>query len=291
MIRNRWPEGYRAAVSITMDNMGEAAEIQRGSWPVDQTIGLHSSVTRALPRMLEILGEFNVRGTYFIEGWNTETYPQAIQAVRINKHEVAFHGWQHESWRSLGPDQERVLIERSLGGFKKLSLEIFGFRPPGGVLTSVTPALLHEFGVRYCSPAGSDAALLNDLVYLPFDWQGIDAYYYSDGFSTLREVKGDSPEPLDPESFARRVLRLLDDVIERGGYTALLFHPFLETDDERISAMRAIIERVVNDDRIWNDRCVEISDWIRRNPDHFKNDPGLDLSSWPRKEEELAEGD
>ena len=282
MTTDRWPNGCRAAASITMDNMGEAAELHRGSWPEDQTIGLHHSVTSALPRMLEMLDEFGVRATYFIEGWNTGAYPQAIQAVRINRHEVAFHSWQHESWRSLGPDEERKLIERSIDGFSKLSLKIAGFRPPGGVLTSETPTLLKESGVAYCSPAGMDAALIDDLVYLPFDWQGVDAYYYSDGFSALREFKGDSPEPLNPETFADRVLHLVDDVIDRGGYTALLFHPFLEIDDDRIRAMRTIIERVVNDDRIWNARCLEISDWIIRNPDHFRNDPGLDLSSWSR---------
>jgi peptidoglycan/xylan/chitin deacetylase (PgdA/CDA1 family) len=92
----RWPAGKKGAVSITMDNMGEAAEIHRGTWPENRTVGSHHSVTHDLPRMLKILSQFGLHATYFIEGWNTRIYPDAIRAVRKSGHEVAFHGWQHE---------------------------------------------------------------------------------------------------------------------------------------------------------------------------------------------------
>ena len=282
MTTGRWPGGHSAAVSITMDNMGEAAELYRGAWPADKTVGLHDSVTSLLPGMLKTLEETGVLATYFIEGWNTTTYPQAMQAVRHSGHEVAFHGWQHEPWGTLDPGTEKELIDRSLNGFSRLSLQIWGFRPPGGVLTESSPTMLRDAGIRYCSPAGSDAAIRDDLVYLPFAWQGIDAYSYSDNFAGLREQKGDDPAAIAPAAFADRVQQHLDEVIDRGGYTALLFHPFLTIDEDRTSAMREIIERVVNDDRIWCERCFEVSEWVRSNPEHFGTDPGFDLTSWSR---------
>jgi peptidoglycan/xylan/chitin deacetylase (PgdA/CDA1 family) len=278
----RWPDNYGAAVSITMDNMGEAAEILRGTWPDDQPPGNHASVTTSLPRMRSILDQFNVRATYFVEGWNTGYYPDALHSLSDTGHEVAFHGWQHEMWSTLEPDVERELFARSLEGFDRLGLTISGFRPPGGVLTDSTSVLMREFGLTYTSPAGAAAALDGGVVYVPFDWQGIDAYFYAPGFAGLRDQKGDQDEPLTPSAFVERATALIDERARAGGYTALLFHPFLEMDEARLDAMRAILEHVRRNDVIWCAPCREIADWIRTNPEGFGSDPGLDLTSWSR---------
>jgi peptidoglycan/xylan/chitin deacetylase (PgdA/CDA1 family) len=282
MCAQKWPSGYRAAISITMDNMGEATELLRGTWPEDRTIGLHPSVTHALPNMLSILSQQNVRSTYFIEGWNADVYPGAIQAVRNSGHEVAFHGWQHEPWSTLSPEEEQDLIDRSLHGFSKLSLRMQGFRPPGGILTSKSPELLRNAGFTYCSPAGRHAAVIEQLVYLPFDWRGIDAYYYSEAFAGLRSAKGDQDSPMSPEMLARSIRALVDDVVERGGYTALLFHPHLEIDQDRIDAMIQVLEHVVGNPEIWCARCCDVAQWIVEHQHAFGNDPELDMTTWSR---------
>jgi peptidoglycan/xylan/chitin deacetylase (PgdA/CDA1 family) len=279
---SRWPHGKKAAVSITMDNMGEAAEIHRGTWPKNRTTGLHVSVTRDLPRMLMILDQFEVSATYFVEGWNTGIYPDAIRAIRQSGHEIAFHGWQHEPWASLDHETERQLFRRSLDGFSKLNLTMHGFRPPGGMLTDQTLSLLRVFGFSYCSPAGSEAAVRDGIVYLPFDWQGIDAYYYSETFAGLRVAKGDRESVLDPGTFSDRAVSLVEDRLENGGYTALLFHPFLETEASRIEAMSRIIERITGDDRIWCAPCCEVTAWIRDQESEFSDDPRLDTTTWSR---------
>lgn len=281
-VTTRWPDSRQAAVSITMDNMGEAAEIFRGSWPEDREIGRHPAVTRDLPRMLQLLEEFGVTATYFIEAWNTGVYGDEIRDVRDRGHEIAFHGWQHEPWSQLDFGTERHLFEKCMSAFAESSLRVEGFRPPGGMLTEQTPQLLREYGMRYCSPAGSNAALCGDISYLPFEWQGIDAYYYSDAFAGLREKKGDHTMVMDPGQFVERFRALLQEKVERGGYTALLFHPFLENDADRISAMEEIIASVMDDDRIWCAPCGAIANWIAEYPATFSDDPDLDLTTWSR---------
>ncbi|CAK7206704.1 hypothetical protein SEUCBS139899_009508, partial [Sporothrix eucalyptigena] len=47
--RPRWPNGARAAIALTIDNMGEAADLNRKLWPASKPIGDHYSVTKALP--------------------------------------------------------------------------------------------------------------------------------------------------------------------------------------------------------------------------------------------------
>jgi peptidoglycan/xylan/chitin deacetylase (PgdA/CDA1 family) len=282
MIEGRWPEGYQAAISITMDNMGEAAELYRGTWPAGKTIGLHRAVTHHLPQLLELLDRYGVAATYFVEAWNTGHYPGAIGALRYAGHEVAFHGWQHEPWSTLSPDVERSLFAQSLRGFETLTLTIRGFRPPGGKLTELSPELMREYGLTYCSPAADDAAILDGIAYLPFRWIGIDAYYYSDAFAGLREAKGDQADPMEPELFAQRLEALIESCVESNGYTALLFHPFLTTTPERFEVMRRTVERLSQDNRIWCAPCRDVAHWVLDHPETFPDDPGFDATTWSR---------
>ena len=161
-----------ATVSVTFDNLGEAAELERGTWPEGQALGEHFSVRECLPELLGVLAAEDLRATFFVEGLNGELYPDALAGVAAAGHEVACHGWRHEPWAEV--EGERELLARArdaLGG-------PVGFRPPGGRLTARTPALLGELGFGYCSPAGERAGRLGGLAVLPFRWRLIDAYFY-----------------------------------------------------------------------------------------------------------------
>lgn len=277
-----WPEGYRAAISVTLDNMGEAAAIQRGEWPAGARVGAHPSVTQVLPNLLDLLDDLDVRATYFIEAWNTRVYPDAIREVSSRGHEVAVHGWCHEPWRGLQPEEEAEMIVRSVDAFDRLGIDVCGFRPPGGVLTEQSPSLLRSSGITHCSPAGARAAFSNGMTYLPFEWQAIDAYYYLPAFAGLRETKGDPGDTLAPSDLAERVSRYIDDRIDTGGYLAILFHPFLEGEPERIAAMVEVIRRVTDDEDVWCAPCREIASWIEMRTDSFPDDPGFDATGWTR---------
>src|SRR5215211_4699703 len=75
------PDACRAAASVTFDNLGEAADLERGLWPEDEPLGRHFSVKRTLPRILDTLEELGLRATFFAEGLNTELYPDALLEI------------------------------------------------------------------------------------------------------------------------------------------------------------------------------------------------------------------
>jgi peptidoglycan/xylan/chitin deacetylase (PgdA/CDA1 family) len=225
-------------VSITFDNLGEASDLERGWWPEDEPLGRHHSVTRALPRLLDALDDAGLRATFFVEGLNTELYPDTLRELDARGHEVACHGWQHERWSALDPATERERLQRSVDGMRTLGLRPVGFRPPGGELTAATPALLREFGFTYCSP--EEGADPGGIPALPFRWELLDAYHYLPHFADRRGQEA----PLPPSALRSAVLAALDDTARDGGFLALLFHPFLADSEARLAVIRDALARV-----------------------------------------------
>jgi peptidoglycan/xylan/chitin deacetylase (PgdA/CDA1 family) len=224
-----------AVHTITFDNLGEVAALHRGEFPEDEPLGRHHSVTEQLPRVLALLEETELRATFFVEGLNTELYPDALSAIAAAGHEVAYHGWCHEEWAALGTDQEEELLARGVRALDDLGLRPVGFRPPGGGLNAGTVRLLRELGFEYCSPAGDARSVRDGVAIRPFSWPLVDAYHYLPRFAGLRG----SETPHAPAEFARALQGAL-----RGGDSSVVFHPFLAEPGERFEVMREHLHAV-----------------------------------------------
>ena len=220
-------------IRLTFDNLGEVSELERGQWPAGKPLGRHFSVTRSLPRILSALDEAGVRATFFVEGLNTELYPDTLRALAAAGHEVAYHGWRHERWAGLDPAAERESLERGVAALDALGLRPVGFRPPGGELTEATPALLRELGFTYVSPEAGVAGPLDGLAVLPFHWPLTDALYYLPHFADLRERYLGTRDEQPPSR--------LRAAIEGAREGVVLFHPFLLDDDERFAVLRDVL--------------------------------------------------
>jgi peptidoglycan/xylan/chitin deacetylase (PgdA/CDA1 family) len=215
---------------ITFDNLGEVADLERGRWPAGAPLGRHASVTRTLPRILDLLAETGTGATFFVEGLNAELYPDALREIADGGHEVAYHGWMHERWSDLDPAAERESLERGVGALDALGLRPVGFRPPGGELTAATPGLLRELGFAYVSPEAGAAEPLEGLDVRPFRWPLVDALYYLPHFADLRERHLGTRDEQPPER--------LRDAIAAAGDEVLVFHPFLLGDEARFAVLR-----------------------------------------------------
>ncbi|KAF2159703.1 hypothetical protein M409DRAFT_70879 [Zasmidium cellare ATCC 36951] len=305
MDQGNWPQGAKAAVALTLDNCGEAADLNRGLWPKDKPVGSHYSITEALPQILALLKKYNICVTYFIEAWSLAHYGGVIaNDVAGNSHEVAWHAWQHEAWSKLSAEEERENFERSfgdhgIGGFlstgpcKGTVQPYRGFRPPGGIIHgNRTLALCRDYGLGYISPAAEHAALVDverdgttdSVVILPFRWKCVDAYYYMESFAGLRKLKGASSEdPLNENVLVESYIAAIDEAIRKGDFLSLLFHPFLSNSEPRLHAIEQVLQHLArrrDEGQIWLATCREIENYVRKNPSVVARDPEWDLASW-----------
>jgi peptidoglycan/xylan/chitin deacetylase (PgdA/CDA1 family) len=273
------PETRRAAVSMTFDNLGEAADLERGLWPESEPLGRHSSVKRMLPQILGMLDELGLRATFFVEGLNAELYPEALLEIAGAGHEIGYHGWRHEYWPNLSPSAEARLLEGGVRKMDELGIRPRGFRPPGGRLTSSSPKLLDDLGFTHCSPAGRGIGFLDGLVVLPFEWRLVDAYYYLPRFGGLRKSVTGSSEPMSPSRFRETLSSALRGVVRGGGQLTWLFHPYLEEQEERFEIMLGALDELrelAADGLVWCAPYRDVVSRIRERPEAFGEGLQLD---------------
>ncbi len=101
-------------------------------------------------RILKLLDQQGIPGTFFITGHTADTYPDSVKAIKAAGHEIGHHGYLHENPVTLEKDEERRILER---GFESLDraagVRPIGYRSPAWDNSPNTIELLLEFGFQY----------------------------------------------------------------------------------------------------------------------------------------------
>lgn len=269
-------------LSLTFDNLGEAAELEMGALPEGTPLGRHVTATEVVPALLDRLAERGLAATFFLEGLNTEVYPELLKRIDADGHEVAFHAWRHEEWASLSPAEQADNLARGMAGFERLGLRAAGLRPPGGRLGPDGLDVLREAGLRYCSPAGAGAGEDGGIALLPFQWRHLDASCVLPPLAGAREQMTGSPDPVEPADFLASLLRAIEKLTNDGGYLAIVLHPFMLgwLGDEHLTALLDRIAAAASQGELWVARCDEVAAHVLAHPERFAGKTSLDASSW-----------
>jgi len=90
-----------------------------------------SRVEANTDRLLGLLDQRRVRGTFFILGWVALRYPGVVRRIAAQGHEIASHGHWHRRVTTLTPQEFRADIRESKAALEDTSgLPCLGFRAP-----------------------------------------------------------------------------------------------------------------------------------------------------------------
>ena len=114
-----------------------------------------SRVVRNTERVLALLAEYDVKGTFFVLTWNAERHPTLVRRIADQGHEIASHGYRHRLIYEQTPAEFRDDVMRS----KKIledttGVAVLGYRAPSFSLTQASLwalDILLECGFRYDS--------------------------------------------------------------------------------------------------------------------------------------------
>jgi peptidoglycan/xylan/chitin deacetylase (PgdA/CDA1 family) len=253
-------DGEKGVLSLTFDNLGEAAELEAGAVVAEG--GRHFTALAAVPEILDMLAERKLAATFFVEGLNAELYPGLLQEIAARGHEVAYHAWRHEQWRKLPAEAQEENLARGIAAFAGLGLAVAGFRPPGGDLGQGGTRVLREAGLRYCSPAGSGVGAEDEgLALLPFEWRHVDASC----------VLPDLGPPREPGQFVADLEADLERLGGNGGHLALVLHPFMLDwlGEERLAALFARLAEAARLGELWTAPCRAVAERVLADPESF----------------------
>jgi polysaccharide deacetylase family protein (PEP-CTERM system associated) len=112
-------------------------------------------VERNTEKILDLLGEASVKGTFFVLGWVAERCPALVKRIAAEGHEVASHGYGHQRV----PNQTRIEFREDVRHSKAIleeltGREVIGYRAPSYSISKETFWAfdeLHEAGYRYDS--------------------------------------------------------------------------------------------------------------------------------------------
>lgn len=106
--------------------------IPRSTWGDYQ-----SRVVPSTQRLLELLGNRNVRGTFFILGWVADRFPALVREIAAAGHELASHSYWHRLVYELSPEEFRHDLRRSKQVIEDAAgVSVTMFRAPSFSLTN-----------------------------------------------------------------------------------------------------------------------------------------------------------
>lgn len=262
-----WPGGAPAALCLSFDNLGEAAAIELGALAADDpSIGAHPTATQTLPSLLDLLGEHGLAATFFVEGLNSELYPEALKEIAGRGHEVAYHAWRHEQWGDLTAEQQAANLAHGIEAFGELGLTIAGMRPPGGRLGPGGLDVLREAGLRYCSPEGEAAGAEDGVALLPFRWRHVDASCVLPPLSAAREEMAGSADPVEPGTFLAHLEGEIERLAAEGGFATFVLHPFMLEwfGEDRLGSLLDRLDAARRGGELWLATCAEVAKHVLR---------------------------
>ena len=229
---------------LTFDNMGRAREVGLGlaSRPDPD----EPSLAVGYPRLLALLDELGLHGTFFIEGWNALHHPDRVLDLVRRGHEVGLHGWVHENFAALGKAQAEQVMRDGTVALRRLGIDVRGFRAPGGFRGAHTVGILRALDYRYDSSTelkqedetGDFAGALEPgllapgLAHVPWRYAMVDSIQY------LRNV---AAAPAPPE-LAARWRGMIDRAAEAKCTMTLVIHAYVSgVDDARFAAVRDVL--------------------------------------------------
>ena len=90
-------------------------------------------------RLLDLCARHGVKSTFFVLGSVAEASPSIVRAIHAAGHEVASHGYGHQSVRAMTPGEFRADLKRSCGILEGITgQKVVAYRAPSFSVTAET---------------------------------------------------------------------------------------------------------------------------------------------------------
>ncbi|MEM6385390.1 MAG: polysaccharide deacetylase [Pseudomonadota bacterium] len=270
MIQNPipWPNGARCACAITFDmdadsliHIARPEDSQDRLYPI--SMGRYGP-TVAIPRILDTYRRLGLKQSFFIPGWCMEAYPEIVEAILHDGHEIGHHGWIHEDPIVTQGTAQEEAFGKALETHKRMTGSApRGYRAPVYNITPQVIDLLVKHQFRYDSSMMAD-----DIPYrmqteggalyeMPVHWGTDDwpPFAHYDEIGYMMPVRG-------PSAGLEGFWEEFEAQYEAGGFFMLILHPFLTGRLARWRLVEQWLETTLETRDVWFAPLEAIADHL-----------------------------
>ena len=259
-----WPRGAKAAAAFTFDF--DAEEVWIGEDPDNAARpGVLSQGTYgakvAIPLILDLLSQHDVRATFFVPGRVAERHPGRVREIVAAGHEVAHHGYTHTSPTKMTAGQEEEELIKGREILESLGAEVMGYRSPSWDFSSLTLSLLQKHGFAYSSNLMDDirpyAHQGASLVEVPVQWILDDAahFWFADSIFAKKISSVAEVRTIWTEEF--------EGIRRLGGACVFTMHPQFIGRPSRLSLLDEMLSVAKASGDVWVATAGEIAEACR----------------------------
>jgi len=260
-----WPNGSKVAVCLSFDIDNESGLLARESNPLPTPLSEGEyGATEGLPRILAMLDHEHVPASFYIPAVSAALAPEMVPAIqKSGLHEIALHGWIHESLPTLNnaAEEERLLNQAIEYFTKTTGKRPVGNRAGGWALSHYSVDVIRKAGLLYDSSMmamdepyelmsnGGDTG----IVELPVEWIQDDAPYF-----------GRTGALPSPELIFRVYQDEFDIAYKEGTMLMLTFHPHVSGHRSRIVHLEKLIDYMKAKPGVWFATAEEIARYVKQ---------------------------
>ncbi|MGV1988678.1 polysaccharide deacetylase family protein [Agrobacterium sp. 22-221-1] len=260
-----WPNGAKSALFIGFDVDAETAWIGNNPSNVDRMVttshgGYDARV--GIAKILELLDELGLKGTFFTPGWTALAHPAQCEAIVAAGHEIGHHGYLHRLPDRSKLDEAFEEIDRGFEALKSaLGVRPVGYRAPSGENFPELLSYLRKSGIRYSSSFRDDilpyrhagTAGETGPVEIPVNFAFDDWNFGMSSRTSARPLFGRDA-----------VMQLWLDEFEAthlwGGVTTMVLHPQVSGRPMRWHILRDFLKHILDKGDVWIATGVQIAD-------------------------------
>jgi allantoinase len=227
-------------------------------------------------RLMDILGQFNIRATVALNADICRYEPQIVEAGVERKWEWMGHGRTNSQQLSgLDVDAERETIRSVLDTIAAASGQpVRGWLGPGLVETMNTPDLLAELGITYVADWPADDQ--------PFPMRVKQGRLIAMPYLHINDILAYTQRGWTGEQFYQSICDQFDVFYDEGARNArvmsISLHPDLSGQPSRAKWLTRSLEYITAHDEVWLATGGEIADWYYQ---HYY-DQALELAPFPK---------